>query len=167
MVTRRFPACDMSVRRETPPCPAVRRVIRISLVNSVGKLDLCSCFGSDFLLILTGVAESEDLSSGDYSEPTTPNRKTFPNISDEIYQHYHLLQLKLDTHFKQREFERSCASNRSKSPANPLQPLFIAWFRSFQVSDWATAAASAAARSIHPHSCCTMNSYPQRNWNRI
>lgn len=70
----------------------------------------------DFLLILTGFAESEDLSSGDYSEPTTPNRKTFPNISDEIYQHYHLLQLKLDTHFKQREFERSCASNRSKSP---------------------------------------------------
>lgn len=165
MVTRRFLACGMLVRRETPPCPAVRLDIRISLGNSVGKLDLMLC--TDFLLNLLGHAESEDLSSGDYSEPTTPNRKTFPNESDEIYQHYHLLQLKLDTHFKQREFERSCASNRSKSSANPLQPLFIACSPSFQVSDWATAAASAAARSIHPHSYCTMNSYPQRNWSRI
>ncbi|KAH8416686.1 hypothetical protein KR222_007070, partial [Zaprionus bogoriensis] len=66
---------------------------------------------SDFF----GEFESEELSSGDYSEPTTPNRKTFLNISDEVFQHYQLLQLKLDMQFKQkqREFERSSASNRS------------------------------------------------------
>ncbi|KAH8283940.1 hypothetical protein KR054_005497 [Drosophila jambulina] len=67
---------------------------------------------SDFF----GEFESEDLSSGDFSEPTTPNRKNFPqNADDEIFQHYQLLVLKLDSEFKnkQREFERSSASNRS------------------------------------------------------
>ncbi|XP_017036930.1 uncharacterized protein [Drosophila kikkawai] len=67
---------------------------------------------SDFF----GEFESEDLSSGDFSEPTTPNRKNFPqNADDEVFQHYQLLVLKLDSEFKnkQREFERSSASNRS------------------------------------------------------
>ncbi|BFF91129.1 uncharacterized protein DMAD_09485 [Drosophila madeirensis] len=49
---------------------------------------------SDFF----GEFESEDLSSGDFSEPTTPNRKNFPDS---------------DFKRKQREFERSSASNRS------------------------------------------------------
>ncbi|KAH8356083.1 hypothetical protein KR200_010024 [Drosophila serrata] len=67
---------------------------------------------SDFF----GEFESEDLSSGDFSEPTTPNRKNFlHNADDEVFQHYQLLVLKLDSEFKnkQREFERSSASNRS------------------------------------------------------
>ncbi|XP_022224907.2 uncharacterized protein LOC111075742 [Drosophila obscura] len=67
---------------------------------------------SDFF----GEFESEDLSSGDFSEPTTPNRKNFPGTDDgEVFQHYQLLVLKLDSDFKrkQREFERSSASNRS------------------------------------------------------
>ncbi|XP_043654378.1 uncharacterized protein LOC122620812 isoform X1 [Drosophila teissieri] len=67
---------------------------------------------SDFF----GEFESEDLSSGDFSEPTTPNCKNFPqNADDEIFQHYQLLVLKLDSEFKgkQLELERSSASNRS------------------------------------------------------
>ncbi|XP_033232564.1 uncharacterized protein [Drosophila pseudoobscura] len=67
---------------------------------------------SDFF----GEFESEDLSSGDFSEPTTPNRKNFPGTEDsEIFQHYQLLVLKLDLDFKRKqcEFERSSASNRS------------------------------------------------------
>ncbi|XP_065721264.2 uncharacterized protein [Drosophila suzukii] len=67
---------------------------------------------SDFF----GEFESEDLSSGDFSEPTTPNCKNFPqNEDDEVFQHYQLLVLKLDSEFKhkQRELERSSASNRS------------------------------------------------------
>ncbi|KAH8384079.1 hypothetical protein KR009_012013 [Drosophila setifemur] len=67
---------------------------------------------SDFF----GEFESEDLSSGDFSEPTTPNRKNFPqNEDEEVFQRYQLLVLKLDSEFKdkQREFERSSASNRS------------------------------------------------------
>ncbi|KAH8276833.1 hypothetical protein KR026_001492 [Drosophila bipectinata] len=67
---------------------------------------------SDFF----GEFESEDLSSGDFSEPTTPNRKNFlQNENDEVFQHYQLLVLKLDSEFKnkQSEFERSSANNRS------------------------------------------------------
>ncbi|XP_016987087.2 uncharacterized protein LOC108050101 isoform X1 [Drosophila rhopaloa] len=63
-----------------------------------------------------GEFESEDLSSGDFSEPTTPNCKNFPqNTDDEVFQHYQLLVLKLDSEFKtkQCEFERSSANNRS------------------------------------------------------
>ncbi|XP_062126862.1 uncharacterized protein LOC133839375 isoform X1 [Drosophila sulfurigaster albostrigata] len=66
---------------------------------------------SDFF----GEFESEDLSSGDFSEPTTPNRKSLLKIEDEVFQHYQLLLLKLDLEFKnkQSEFEQSGASNRS------------------------------------------------------
>jgi len=70
-------------------------------------------------LTLWYFAESEDLSSGDFSEPTTPNCKNFPqNADDEIFQHYQLLVLKLDSEFKgkQLELERSSASNRSRDP---------------------------------------------------
>ncbi|XP_017124065.1 uncharacterized protein LOC108143972 isoform X1 [Drosophila elegans] len=67
---------------------------------------------SDFF----GEFESEDLSSGDFSEPTTPNCKNFPhNEDEEILQHYQLLVLKLDSEFKNKqcEFERSSVNNRS------------------------------------------------------
>lgn len=68
--------------------------------------------------------ESEDLSSGDFSEPTTPNRKNFlQNENDEVFQHYQLLVLKLDSEFKnkQSEFERSSANNRSRLPLTDSQ----------------------------------------------
>ncbi|XP_017073575.2 uncharacterized protein LOC108109526 isoform X1 [Drosophila eugracilis] len=67
---------------------------------------------SDFF----GEFESEDMSSGDFSEPTTPNCKNFPQTEDdEVFQHYQLLVLKLDSELKhkQRELERSSTSNRS------------------------------------------------------
>jgi len=76
-------------------------------------------------LTLRLLAESEDLSSGDFSEPTTPNCKNFPqNEDDEVFQHYQLLVLKLDSEFKhkQRELERSSASNRSRDPLKPHKP---------------------------------------------
>jgi len=63
---------------------------------------------------MSGITESEDLSSGDFSEPTTPNCKTKLKIEEEVFQHYQLLQLKLDMQFKQRELERSSGNNRSK-----------------------------------------------------
>ncbi|KAH8312234.1 hypothetical protein KR044_009932, partial [Drosophila immigrans] len=66
---------------------------------------------SDFF----GEFESEDLSSGDFSEPTTPNRKSLLKIEDEVFQHYQLLLLKLDMEFKLKQsgFDRASASNRS------------------------------------------------------
>lgn len=57
--------------------------------------------------------ESEDLSSGDFSEPCTPHMKLSPKNSlayqqDEINRKYHELQQQISLEFqaKQREWER-------------------------------------------------------------
>ncbi|XP_037949497.1 uncharacterized protein LOC119680645 [Teleopsis dalmanni] len=52
--------------------------------------------------------ESEDLSSGDFSEPVTPSRKTFQQQQDEINLKYQTLRAKLDMEFetKRREWEK-------------------------------------------------------------
>lgn len=57
-------------------------------------------------------SESEDLSSGDFSEPCTPHTKLSPKTSltpqDEINRKYHELQQQISLEFqaKQKEWER-------------------------------------------------------------
>ncbi|XP_023034219.1 uncharacterized protein LOC6648056 isoform X2 [Drosophila willistoni] len=90
--------------------PKDQSLPRMRRVNSPGNSSVPSSPSrhSDFF----GEFESEDLSSGDFSEPTTPNRK---NEHDEIFQRYQLLVLKLDMEFKHKQcgFERSNTTNRS------------------------------------------------------
>ncbi|KRG00956.1 uncharacterized protein Dmoj_GI23413, isoform G [Drosophila mojavensis] len=86
---------------------------RMRQVNSPGNSSVPSSPSrhSDFF----GEFESEELSSGVSSEPTTPNCKTFTQNEDEVFQHYQLLLLKLDMEFKHKqcELKRASASNRS------------------------------------------------------
>ncbi|KAH8278762.1 hypothetical protein KR018_008907 [Drosophila ironensis] len=97
-----------------------------------------------------GEFESEDMSSGDFSEPTTPNRKNFPQIEDdEVFQRYQLLVLKLDSEFKHKQFERSSASNRSRlHSSTPDQgPKTLLMGRTFSISGVKMGSGSAPGTS--------------------
>ncbi|XP_053947188.1 uncharacterized protein LOC128855950 [Anastrepha ludens] len=84
--------------------------------------------------------ESEDLSSGDFSEPTTPNHltstKSFLNEKNEINQRYQMLRAKFDMEFeaKRREWEKMKANTNAcraialitppKPEEHPQHPVF-------------------------------------------
>lgn len=63
-------------------------------------------------MFMVFLAESEDLSSGDFSEPTTPNHltshKSFIEETNEINQRYQMLRAKFDVEFeaKRREWDK-------------------------------------------------------------
>lgn len=78
-------------------------------VSSAFILTLINIFDYSHFSIL----ESEDMSSGDFSEPCTPQTKMSPKTSlvhqqDEINRKYHELQQQISLEFqtKQREWER-------------------------------------------------------------
>lgn len=61
------------------------------------------------------IAESEDLSSGDFSEPSSPNQHNNQNKQDEILQRYQMLRARLCMEFesKHREWEKMKANPKS------------------------------------------------------
>ncbi|XP_017848978.1 uncharacterized protein LOC108604159 isoform X2 [Drosophila busckii] len=103
------------------PKDASQTLPRMRHVSSPGNSSVPSSPSrhSDFF----GEFESEDLSSGDFSEPTTPNCKPFSaQNEDEIFQRYQLLLLKLDTEFKRLKLSGS-GGKRSSEEHSPTQLL--------------------------------------------
>ncbi|XP_020717821.1 uncharacterized protein LOC101449891 [Ceratitis capitata] len=120
------------------PKDGTQSLNRSKKVNSPGNSSVPSSPSrhSDFFCEF----ESEDLSSGDFSEPTTPNHlsphKTFLDEKNEINQRYQMLRAKFDIEFeaKRREWDKMRSNTNAcraialitppKPDEHPQHPVF-------------------------------------------